>query len=63
MLIRSDGRAVLVEINDRPNLVHTPLINRKVNIPMLRAMALQLNPEWGSAQQDPQQCFQQLLSL
>ena len=63
MLIRSDGRAVLVEINDRPNLVHTPLINRKVNIPMLRAMVLQLSPEWGSAQQDPQQSFQQLLSL
>lgn len=63
MLIRADGKAVLVEINDRPNLVHTALINRRVNIPMLRAMALRLNPEWGQEPRATEHNFQLLLTL
>lgn len=37
-LARADGSTVLIEINDRPNIVHTRAINEQVNIPMVRAM-------------------------
>lgn len=39
MLLRQDRSSVLVEVNDRPNLVHTRRINDAVNVPMLRALA------------------------
>ena len=38
LLVRRDLSSVLIEINDRPNLVHTSSINEGVNIPMLRSM-------------------------
>jgi prolyl 4-hydroxylase len=53
LLVREDYSVVLVEINDRPNLVHTDRINKSVNIPMLAAMAGILNPDWRSAQEAP----------
>ena len=37
-LVRSDLSPVLIEMNDRPNIVHTALVNSEINIPMLRAM-------------------------
>lgn len=63
VLIRDQGSAVLVEINDRPNFVHTALINRQVNVPMLRAMAGQLNPDWQRDGESPAPRFQLLLTL
>jgi hypothetical protein len=64
LLVRSDYSVVLVEINDRPNLVHTGQINRGVNIPMLAAMAGTLNPSWQPVQQMPQdRQFRMLVSL
>lgn len=63
ILIRPSGAAVLVEINDRPNLVHTAQINQQVNVPMLRAMAEQLNPDWKRDQETPSPRFQLLLTL
>jgi hypothetical protein len=53
LLVRKDHSVVLVEINDRPNLVHTDSINQNVNTPMLAAMAGILNPAWRSAQEAP----------
>lgn|GEM_PF-1187051 len=47
LLVRENLHTVLVEINDRPNLVHSQEINREVNIPMLQAMVLLMKPEWG----------------
>jgi hypothetical protein len=53
LLVRNELSVVLVEINDRPNLVHTAAINQSVNIPMLAAMAGILNPAWRCTQQAP----------
>ena len=44
VLIRSDLTAVIVEINDRPNIVHTKEINQGINIPMVRALYAILDP-------------------
>lgn len=38
-------RVALIEINDRPNLLHTDVVNQRVNQPMLQAMARLLLPE------------------
>lgn len=46
LLVRADGSTVLIEINDRPNLVHTDAVNQRVNVPMLQAMIDTLNPPW-----------------
>ncbi|HAJ76938.1 MAG TPA: hypothetical protein DCM64_10840 [Gammaproteobacteria bacterium] len=45
VLVRKDQSSVLVEINDRPNIVHTRLVNTQVNIPMVQAMYGVLDPE------------------
>lgn len=45
LLVREDLSCVMVEINDRPNLVHTSFINQAINIPMLRAMYCVLDPQ------------------
>ncbi|MDA1371879.1 MAG: hypothetical protein O2971_14100 [Proteobacteria bacterium] len=45
VLVRRDLSTVLVEINDRPNLVHTRRINEQVNIPVVQAMCCVLDPE------------------
>jgi len=51
-LVRSDLTTVMVEINDRPNLVHTKLINQQVNVPMVRAMMKVLRPELNDLSED-----------
>lgn len=38
VLVGSDFDAYLVEINDRPNLVHTRAINQAVSVPVVKAM-------------------------
>jgi len=43
-LVKMDLTTVLIEINDRPNLVHPRLVNESVNVPMLRAMYCVLEP-------------------
>lgn len=42
VLVKNDLSTVLVEINDRPNIVHTPLLNEQVNVPMIREMVMVL---------------------
>lgn len=48
ILVRQNLGCVLVEINDRPNIVHSAAINQQVNIPMLRHMAGILNSAWSA---------------
>lgn len=43
-LVTSDLNTVLIEINDRPNLVHPRVVNEQVNVPMVRALFCVLNP-------------------
>ncbi len=51
LLVRRDLSTALIEINDRPNFVHTELINSTINIPMVRALYAVLNP--AATQQMP----------
>lgn len=39
-LCRQNGTVALVEVNDRPNLLHTNEINQKINIEMIRDMVV-----------------------
>ena len=43
-LVKSDLTTVLIEINDRPNLVHSRSVSEAVNVPMVRAMLCALDP-------------------
>jgi prolyl 4-hydroxylase len=45
----ADGRVALVEINDRPNFVHTKRINEAVNSRMVEALLQVLMPEFVTA--------------
>ncbi len=44
VLVRTDLSTVVIEINDRPNLVHTKMINQEINVPMVRALCCVLDP-------------------
>ena len=44
-LVKTDLTTALIEINDRPNIVHPRLVNESVNVPMVRAMYCVLEPE------------------
>lgn len=44
VLLRENMSPVLVEINDRPNLINPGLVNSRVNIPVIQAMYCVLNP-------------------
>ncbi len=44
ILVESSLDTVLVEINDRPNLVHTQTINNQVSIPVIQAMLAVMAP-------------------
>lgn len=43
-LVTSTHDVVLIEINDRPNMLHTHEINNKVNIPMLQSLLAVMEP-------------------
>ncbi|PCI77617.1 MAG: hypothetical protein COB20_07850 [SAR86 cluster bacterium] len=45
MLVRENMSSILIEINDRPNLIHTNIVNTRVNIPAIQAMYCVLNPD------------------
>ena len=45
VLIRENMNPVLVEINDRPNLMNPNPVNTRVNIPVIQAMYCVLNPD------------------
>ncbi|MEQ8954159.1 MAG: hypothetical protein RL120_08495, partial [Gammaproteobacteria bacterium] len=47
-LARTDRSSVVVEINDRPNIVHTSHVNKQVNVPMIRAMYCVFDPPRGA---------------
>lgn len=53
-------RVVLIEINDRPNFVHTDAINQQVNQPMLQSMARLLLPDRIPAKRGAQ-AFEELM--
>jgi len=38
LLLTQDMQPVLLEINDRPNFLHTKLVNARVNVPAIQAM-------------------------
>lgn len=44
MLVRENMSPELVEINDRPNFIHSNVVNSRVNIPAIQAMYCVLNP-------------------
>lgn len=44
VLVKADLGTVLIEINDRPNLMHRKEINERVNIPLVRALCCILEP-------------------
>lgn len=45
VLLRENMSPVLVEINDRPNLIHPDVVNARVNVPAIQAMYCVLNPD------------------
>jgi hypothetical protein len=45
MLVRENMSPILIEINDRPNLIHPSVVNTRVNIPAIQAMYCVLNPD------------------
>lgn len=45
VLLRENMSPVLVEINDRPNLINPKPVNSRVNIPVIQAMYSVLNPD------------------
>lgn len=49
MLVRENMSPVLIEINDRPNLVHSNVVNARVNIPAIQAMYYVLNPDYSDS--------------
>ena len=62
-LVERSLDTVLIEINDRPNFVHTPMINISVNIPMLQAMMAVLAPETFADDIHPGSRFVEVLQL
>ncbi|MCB1665065.1 MAG: hypothetical protein KDI28_04760 [Pseudomonadales bacterium] len=44
LLLEESLNAVLIEVNDRPNIAHTPQINSAVSVPLVQAMAALLMP-------------------
>jgi hypothetical protein len=48
VLVTTDLSTVIIEINDRPNLVHTKHINEAINVPMVRSLYCILNPAKSS---------------
>lgn len=63
LLVKTDFSSVVVEINDRPNLVHTAAVNAGVNIPMLQAMCCILDPSRAILLPDKAQRFECIASL
>ena len=63
MLVRRDLSTVLVEINDRPNLIHTRSINEQVNVPVVQAMCCVLDPERASHRSPSTPSFEWLVDL
>ena len=59
-LPRADGTMALIEINDRPNMMHTDDINRSVNSPMIEAMVCQIAGERLNLPTDYEQRFIEL---
>ena len=45
VLLRENMSPVLIEINDRPNLINPKAVNSRVNIPVIQAMYCILNPD------------------
>lgn len=45
VLLRENMSPVLVEINDRPNLINPKSVNSRVNIPVIQAMCCVLKPD------------------
>lgn len=57
-LCRKNRTVALIEINDRPNLLHTPEINQKVNIEMIRDMVVLITQnKWHNSKDYPQRFF------
>lgn len=57
-LCRKNRTVALIEINDRPNLLHTQEINQKVNIEMIRDMVVLITQnKWHNSQEYPQRFF------
>lgn len=54
LLLRRDFEPVMVEVNDRPNFVHTARVNAEVNVPMLRSLWLTLTGQ-DNPDDSPQQ--------
>lgn len=46
MLVRENMSPVLIEINDRPNLIHSNVVSARVNVPAIQAMYCILNPDY-----------------
>lgn len=66
LLIRDDFEPVLVEINDRPNFLHTAAINSSVNVPMVKSAYLTLsgvNRGEDSDRSGADPCFRRIGSL
>jgi prolyl 4-hydroxylase len=57
-LCRKNRTVALVEINDRPNLLHTHAINQNINIEMIRDMVvLMTQKKWHDSHDYPQRFF------
>lgn len=63
ILVESSLNTVLVEINDRPNLVHTQAINNHVSVPVIQAMMAVLDPNIGELGMRAPQRFVEVLRL
>ncbi len=63
VLVKSDLSTVMIEINDRPNIVHTRLVNERVNIPMVQAWYAVLDPSKARRQQTDAVRFELIANL
>ncbi|GJM11839.1 MAG: hypothetical protein DHS20C12_02420 [Pseudohongiella sp.] len=63
VLIREDLSPVLVEINDRPNLINPNTINARVNVPVIQAMYCILNPDCAASLSDDAKKFELISTL
>ncbi|PCJ27251.1 MAG: hypothetical protein COA96_03450 [SAR86 cluster bacterium] len=63
VLVKSDLTTVLIEINDRPNLVHTRSINEAVNVPMVQALYCVLESEKAQLQKPEAMQFKCIATL
>jgi len=63
VLVKADLSTMLIEINDRPNLVHPKTANERVNIPMVRAMCCVLDPSRAALLQPTAPGFELIATL